>query len=259
MDVTGWSLDGSHRRELRRKIRTIEKAGITLDRHHPGTLPLDAMASVAEVWHTAKGHQQSFSMGHWEPRFNARHAAISAQGPRGMIAFATFWQSGDGKEWMLDLMRQGQDVPNGTMHAILAEAAKMAHEAGARRLNLCMAPLSGLDRCSPITPVSRLAQRYYDTQNHRHGLQGMRRFKEIFCPSWTPRYVAGATWLHVAEAMAAAHHLVNGSAGTEVRTEERATARSPLLALPGDAPIRFDDEAELETLDLSETAMARRA
>ena len=255
VDVTGWSLDGSHRRELRRKIRTVEKAGITLERHRPGTLPLDAMAPVAEAWHAAKGHQQTFSMGHWEPRFNARHAGITAHGSDGMIAFATFWTSGDGREWMLDLMRQGPDVPNGTMHAILAEAAGMAHGAGARRLNLCMAPLSGLDRCSPVTPLSRLAQRYYETRNHRHGLQGMRRFKEIFSPSWTPRYVAGATWLHVAEAMAAAHHLVNDGAWPE----ERATARSPLLALPGDAPIPFEDEGKPATPDLSETAMARRA
>ena len=190
------------------------------------------MAHVARAWHDSKGGQQSFSMGHWAPAFNRRHMAVTAWQGESLIAFATVWVSGDGREWMLDLMRQRPEAPNGTMYAIMAEAIAMASEGGASSFNLCMAPLSGLDRADPPGLLSRLGHRAYTGLNHRHGLQGMRRFKEVFRPDWSARYLAVPHPLILPEALLAARQLVH----RQTAPGECGGLRTPWLApLPGAA------------------------
>lgn len=230
IDLSDWSLDGSARRELRRKCRSAGKAGLSLARHLPGTHPGAEMAEVAEAWRAMKGGEQSFSMGHWQPGFNARHMAVSAWHQNRLIAFATVWTSGDGTEWMLDLMRQLPEVPNGAMHALLVEAIEMAKEAGAQRFNLCMAPLSGLEQADPVTRLSRAAHRVYADMNHRHGLQGMQRFKDIFRPEWMTRHVAVPKMLLLPEALLASYLLVHRQAAPAESTSLRTPWMRPLGA-----------------------------
>ncbi|MGR3804409.1 bifunctional lysylphosphatidylglycerol flippase/synthetase MprF [Marinibacterium profundimaris] len=232
VSLPGWSPEAPARRELRRKTRGARKAGVTLRRHRPGAHPVEEMAHVARAWHDSKGGQQSFSMGHWAPAFNRRHMAVTAWQGESLIAFATVWVSGDGREWMLDLMRQRPEAPNGTMYAIMAEAIAMASEGGASSFNLCMAPLSGLDRADPPGLLSRLGHRAYTGLNHRHGLQGMRRFKEVFRPDWSARYLAVPHPLILPEALLAARQLVH----RQTAPGECGGLRTPWLApLPGAA------------------------
>ena len=240
IDLDRWTPDGRDRREFRRKIKGVAKSGVVLRRHPAGRHPAEAMAGVASAWRAAKGAEQSFSMGHWDPAFNARHMAVGAWRGEEMIGFASFWVSGDGTEWMLDLMRQRGDAPNGAMYAILAEAIAAAQEAGARRFNLCMAPLSGLERAEPATLFSRLAHRLYTGHNARHGLQGMRRFKDVFRPDWTPRHLAVARALDLPEALLAAHRLVQGGGCPQ----ERDTPRTPWLPPVPGAAQAVDAKAE---------------
>jgi len=246
--LADWKLDGSPRRELRRKIRSAQKAGVTLLHHPPGAHPVDEMAEVARAWHDAKGREQSFSMGHWDPAFNSRHDAVSAWRDDRMIAFATFWISGDGSEWMLDLMRQVPDAPNGTIYAILAEAIAVARESGAASFNLCLAPLSGLNRedgADRASLLSRLGHRIYDRLNHRHGLQGMRRFKDVFRPDWTARYLAVPSRLALPEALLAAYRLVQ-SPGDVLACETPRTPWLRPLAGPSDPDLLDPDDTDTQ-------------
>lgn len=227
VDAADWTLDTPDRRELRRKCRKVDKAGITITHHFPMEQPLSEMSRIAEAWCDAKDdREQSFSMGHWSRAFVARHVAICAWQEDRLIAFLTLWQSGDGSEWMLDLMRQLPDVPNGTMHRLLAEAISMAQEHGARRFNLCMAPLSGLKDCKPVTLFSHLGNHIYVTRDQDHGLQGIRRFKEIFRPEWETRYLAVRSVTAMPEALLAATRLVHRQSNPIDATE-----RHPVLAL----------------------------
>ncbi|MFK7942527.1 MAG: bifunctional lysylphosphatidylglycerol flippase/synthetase MprF [Paracoccaceae bacterium] len=241
--LAGWTLDGRERRELRRKSRGIDKLGIVVRRHLPNELPVEAAAGIAGSWKTEKsGQEQTFSMGHWDPRFAARHFATTAWDGERLIAFATFWVSGDGREWMLDLMRQGPDAPNGTMHRLIVEAADMAAHEGAQQFNLCMAPLSSLEHYEPVTMFSRLGSYLCAKYNHRHGLQGLRRFKEIFRPDWAPRYLALRSWSHMPEALFAARQLVGGAGDPQAQE----TDRSPVLMLPKVWPELADPDSDVD-------------
>ena len=226
IDLALWSLDGSARRELRRKLKTARKANLSMRRYLPGEHPVDEMAEVAHAWRDQKGSEQGFSMGCWQPEFNGRHVAICAFRQGKIVAFSTIWVSADGKEWMLDLMRQVPDAPNGAIYAVLVEAIEMAREAQATSFNLCMAPFSGLKNCASGTWLSRLFAWLYNRFNHRHGLHGMRRFKEVFRPEWSQRYLAVPNALAVPEVLIAAHALVHRG-GDILAAHE--TPRTPCL------------------------------
>lgn len=128
-------------------------------------------------------------MGAWLPDFVARHHAFVARIDGRAAAFLTRWRSGRGEEWMVDLMRQTQDAPDGVMHALMLSAIEAAGADGAAGFNLCMSPLSGLDRLGPVTPLSRVLRHVDERGAARQGLKGLRRFKETYRPGWPPRHL----------------------------------------------------------------------
>lgn len=213
LDLATFDLTGSRRRELRRKTRQAAKAGIEILRHAPGAAPLDALAEVARLWRAAKqGRERSFSTGHFDPVYLARFPIFEARQAGRTCAFISLWVSGDGSEWALDVMRTRSDVPSGTMHALVTEAALAARAAGARRFNLCMAPLSGLEDSDGR--LERLGSAIYRHGRRFHGLQGLRQFKSTFRPEWEPRYLAHRTGPSVIGAAFAAYRLCRKTPGT---------------------------------------------
>ncbi len=225
LDVGGFDIAGRERRELRRKCRAAEKAGVTVEVFEPGSAPLGEMAGVAAAWCDAKdGPELSFSMGHWDPQFNSRHVAVVARLQGRVIAFITLWTSGDGTEWMLDLMRNAPGAPSGTMHRLVAAAIDAARERGAERFNLCAAPLSGLNREGETSLVSRIGHHFYEKYEARHGLQGLRRFKEMYRPRWSMRSVAAEGPVAMVEALWTAHLLVSRKSSHDIKGFDRVIA-----------------------------------
>lgn len=165
-----FSSDGSERRQLRRKLRQAEKAGVSVS--EPAALPLFEMENVAQGWAERCGGERGFSMGRFTPEHvSAQRCFIAMQADR-LVAFATF-HSTEG-EWVLDLMRSTEDMPDGTMHALVHEALIAAKAEGVERLSLAAMPLAnptGLTRALPD-----------------HG--GLRRFKLSFAPQLAPLYIA---------------------------------------------------------------------
>jgi phosphatidylglycerol lysyltransferase len=71
-----------------------------------------------------------------------------------------------------------------------------------------MAPLSGLERLAPVTPLSRIGRLLFERADGRRGLAGLRRFKDSFRPDWTPRYLAARGPWGAVGALLAARALV---------------------------------------------------
>jgi phosphatidylglycerol lysyltransferase len=210
LDPREFRIDTPTRRELRRKLAQARKAGATIHRHAPGAAPLTRLAAVAAAWRAAKGgREMTFSMGRFDPGFVADHAVIEARVGDATVAFLTVWRAPTGAEHAIDLMRALPDAPQGVMHLLTAEAIAAAAESGAARFSLCMAPLSGLDRLRPAAGLSRALRALHDAKGDPYGLQGLRRFKESFRPTWTPRYVAAPGPLGPLRCLLAARGLVH--------------------------------------------------
>ena len=171
-------------RQLRRKLRKAEEAGIVIRPARPQDLA--ECLWIAAVWDEAHGGERGFSMGGVDgllrglgPVFVATRAT---DGPSGdVLAFVSFLAGK--REWSLDLMRHGADLPDGTMYALVHAAIIAAKAARVPRLSLAAVPalLNHLPACPERLRV------WADRQS---GAAGLRQFKSAFAPGYEPRYLA---------------------------------------------------------------------
>lgn len=165
-----FSESGSNHRQLRRKLRHAEKAGISV-RPAPPNLPLAQMAALDLAWQNRHGNAHGTTMGRFEANYLATQRVFLAWKQERIIGFVSLHVAKT--EWCLDLIRICPNAPDGTGHILLRAAIAAAKEDEIPRLSLAAVP------------------------DHRYAArmdQGLRRFKACFAPDWQPRYMACPTW-----------------------------------------------------------------
>ena len=176
---------GSSFRQLRRKLRNAEKAGLSVEPAW-SDLPLRQMAEVDALWTQQHGAARGTTMGQFEPSYVAIQVTFLAWLDDRLIGYMTFHRAAD--EWCLDLVRQIPGAPDGTGHALVRAAIEAAREVGVSRLSLA------------AVPDHRFAHRFD---------KGLRQFKSCFAPQWEARYIAAPTWPQMALALAEMIRLVH--------------------------------------------------
>ncbi len=176
IDPQGWRPEGRAFRQLRRKLRKAEQAGVTIHRLPPGApLPLAEMARINARWTARRGGERGFSMGVFDPAA-LRHGEIYLARQEGrLVGFLTLMRSDSAR--VLDLMRQSDAAPDGTMHLALAHAIEEARRAGLSRLSLAALPAPGTGFVA--RQIARIG-----------GAAGLAQFKQCFAPRWRPLYLA---------------------------------------------------------------------
>lgn len=195
LDPRSFDLAQPARRQLRRKLRQADRAGITCKR--AATLPLAAMARIDAQWCARQGGARGFSMGRFDPEYLTHHQVFLAwQGDR-LAGFVSFHASAH--ELCLDLMRSADDAPQGTMHALVAQAIFTAARNGRRRLSLAALPArsaraDALPASFPASFLARLldrpARRLQAAVFAAAGGPGLTQFKAAFAPRLEPLYMA---------------------------------------------------------------------
>ena len=178
-------LKGASYRQLRRKLRQAEKAGISIDAPAAHDLPLTEMRRIAHAWEDAHGVARGFSMGRFEEGYVAEQKVLLACTDKGCVGFITLHRSA--REWCLDLMRVLPDAPDGTMHALVNRAIELAREDDIPCLSLAAVPA----RPEGCHPVENTIRRKFD--KHANG-PGLRQFKQCFAPRWQPLFMAAPGW-----------------------------------------------------------------
>lgn len=159
----------SHR-QLRRKLRHAEKAGVRVLRA-AAPLPIAQMAAVHREWTAAQGRERGWSMGQFDPALLSNQAVFLACRDGQLLGFVSFHRGRS--DWSLDLMRHRTEIPDGTMHALMTAAFDLARSEGVPCVSLASVPdLPGV--------LGRLG-------NSRGA--GLRQFKQSFGPRWAPRYI----------------------------------------------------------------------
>lgn len=177
----GFSTDGSSRRQLRRKLRQAQKAGVSISLAG-SALPLDEMDRIARCWRDQRGGERGFSMGIWNPA-TLPHAQVFLAHRNGqLIGFITLHKNP--QEQVLDLMRLQKDAPDGTMHLLVHAAIERAAIEGCPRLSLAAVPLGKQDHEPMLFHMLR------DRLDRTSGAAGLRQFKTSFAPRWETLYAA---------------------------------------------------------------------
>jgi len=184
IDAGGFTLDGAHHRQLRRKLRHAEKSGLVIARAD-NRLPLCDMAQVDRAWKSGHGPARGTSMGQFAPEYLTQQWVFLARFNGQLVGFVTFHVTES--ELCLDLMRARPDLPDGTMQALIVAAITAAKTTGIDRLSLAALPATG-------TPNRPRECALRDWLNRTWGAGGLRQFKLAFAPRLEPLYLAAPTW-----------------------------------------------------------------
>ncbi|MEZ5715183.1 MAG: phosphatidylglycerol lysyltransferase domain-containing protein [Paracoccaceae bacterium] len=182
IDPARFDLDTPARRQLRRKLRQAEKAGLRITR--PDPLPLAAMARVDAEWRARQGGARGLTMGRFDAAYLSHHQVFLAWSGGALQGFVSFHVTAH--ELCLDLMRSADDAPPGTMHALVAQAIAQAAACGRRRLSLASIPARGR---APGPLERRLRAAVFTAA----GGAGLAQFKLSFAPRLEPLYLAAPT------------------------------------------------------------------
>jgi len=209
--LADFSLEGSHRKDLRqahnRGLREECRFEIVPAAAVEPLLP--KLRSISDAWLGIKhGHEKSFSLGSFDESYLKRCPCAVVRRNDTIVAFANVWATADKSELSIDLMRYlpephkrqpspgGADVgvppfaPSGVMEFLFAELMLWGKAQEYAWFSLGMAPFSGIaDR--PLAPLwNRAAGLVFRHGEHFYSFEGLRSYKDKFCPVWTPKYLA---------------------------------------------------------------------
>ncbi|MBJ3774225.1 bifunctional lysylphosphatidylglycerol flippase/synthetase MprF [Acuticoccus mangrovi] len=204
VDLGAFSLAGSRAARHRQRIARAERAGLRFELLCAADVPerLGALKAVSDTWlQRQKGREKGFSLGFFDAAYLARfdHAVLRLDGAP--VAFASLWRTADGRSAAIDLMRHVPGLPHGAMDYLFLSLLGAMKAAGVERLNLGMAPLSGLTAHRLAPAWSRLGDSIFRHGSQLYNFRGLRAFKEKFDPEWCPRYLAHTGGFSAARAL----------------------------------------------------------
>jgi phosphatidylglycerol lysyltransferase len=218
VDLSRFSLETPQLRSVRKSMRVAARSGATFRIVPAAAVPviLDRLETISNEWMAAKNHQEKgFSLGRFNRDNLCNFDVALVMVEERIVAFANLWLTADRNEASVDLMRQANDAPAGSMDFLFANLLIWARDRGYRRFTLGMVPLSGIEgrRLAPAwAKAAALIFRHGETF---YGFRGLRSYKEKFAPRWEPRYVAGPQGIGFIQALHDVSRLIgNGEPGT---------------------------------------------
>jgi len=213
VDLTAFTLEGSHARNYRQVIRRLEKDGATFRILSPEQVAgvIEQLQTVSDDWLKVRaGAEKGFSLGFFKPDYLVRFPVAVIERAGRIVAFATLWPGPQHVELSVDLMRFDHGAPRDVMEALFVHVMIWGKEQGYRWFSLGMAPLSGFET-SPVAPLwNRLAAFLYEHGETVYNFQGLRAYKEKFNPVWQPRYLAYPGGLRLPRVLADVSALIAG-------------------------------------------------
>jgi phosphatidylglycerol lysyltransferase len=216
VDLKRFSLEGTAARPLRYAERRAAREGATFDIVPAAELPavIDELGDISSRWLEAKGSKEKgFSIGRFDTAYIGRFDFAVVRWHDRIVAFANIWTTGDKSELSVDLMRQEEETPYGTMDFLFVRLMQWGQAQGYGWFNLGVAPLSGLEarRLAPLW--SKLGALLYQHGNGLYGFEGLRAYKEKFSPEWEGRFVAGPQGVSFARALIDLQALIGSGGG----------------------------------------------
>ncbi|TPE52125.1 bifunctional lysylphosphatidylglycerol flippase/synthetase MprF [Amaricoccus solimangrovi] len=213
--LTGFSLEGPARRELRRIARRGRRAGLSVEilrpPHAPGLWP--ALRRVSDAWLAQRGgRERRFAFGFFDPAY-LRGFPIAVARQRGeIVAFASLFVTRSRDGAAVDLMRHHPDAPRDAMAFLLSETMRRLSLEGYREFSLGPAPLASARGGGREADVwIRFAALIHRRGERDYDVGGVRRFRQKFAPDWRPIYLCARSVLAPTAPLADAAALIAGS------------------------------------------------
>ena len=213
VELTGFSLEGHERRDLRYAYNKMTKLGLTFSVIEPAQVEtvLVEMKRVSDAWLEGKNtREKKFSLGSFEPEYIRKMPAALITHQNKILAFANIWQGANKEELSVDLMRYMPDSPEGIMDYLFTELLLWGKSQGYKWFNFGMSPLSGLEDRQLAPLWSQAGAFLFRHGEHFYNFQGLHEYKDKFAPVWQPKYIACPRGLMLPRILANVAALVSG-------------------------------------------------
>lgn len=180
IDLHEFDLCTPARRGLRRELRKAQKAGVEIC---AGLAPFLAMEEIDAQWRARNGRARGFSMGRFSQKLLLEQRVYCAYIRGILVGYATFLHNN--RRWRLDLMRNGTDCPEGTMHSLVQHALQDAQNEDAVEFSLASVPGAGITH-----PRNLMEHLIRLTARKSTQCSSLTQFKDSFSPKWHPEFIA---------------------------------------------------------------------
>ena len=194
VDLRGFTLDGSKRKDLRQARNRAARDGFVFEvvPQADAQAILPNLKQISDAWLAQKqGEEKGFSLGAFTEDYMRNFDVAVLRNPDGkIVAFANLFRGANRHELSLDLMRYLPDAPHFAMDALFAEMMLWGAAEGFHWMSLGAAPFSGVENRELAPLWNRIGGFIYEHGEHFYRFEGLRAFKEKFDPVWTPNYLA---------------------------------------------------------------------
>jgi phosphatidylglycerol lysyltransferase len=188
-----FSLQGPRRANLRHGVKRGEREGLRFEMVAAPQVAaiLPELRAISDAWLAAQNtREKSFSLGAFEEPYVLRQPAAVARQNGRIVAFATLMAPAVQRiEAAIDLMRQCDDAPAGTMDFLFANTMLYCQAQGYQRFGLGMAPMSGMQAHQLASRWHRFGRMMFQHGEWFYNFRGLRNFKDKFDPEWEARYL----------------------------------------------------------------------
>ncbi len=213
VELSDFSLEGHHRRDLRYAYNKMIKLGLKFSIIQPADVMtnINELKKVSDSWLENKNtKEKGFSMGFFEPEYLTKMPAAIIKAEDEIIAFANIWQGADKEELSIDLMRYSSQSPEGIMDYLFTELLLWGRQEGFKWFNFGMSPFAGLEDRQLAPLWSQAGAFLFRHGEHFYNFQGLHEYKEKFAPVWQPKFIACPRGLMLPRIIANMAALVSG-------------------------------------------------
>ncbi|MXV16608.1 phosphatidylglycerol lysyltransferase domain-containing protein [Hufsiella ginkgonis] len=191
IDLRTFTLEGKERKSLRNAVNSITKKGF-LTRTYEAPIKdglIRKLKLVSDEWLKSMDREEMvFSQGMFNWAELKNQSIITLENADEQIfAFLNIIPDYAEGEATYDMIRKTVDAPGGNMDVLILELIRYCKEKGYHRLNMGLAPLSGIGAARDF-PEHTIKFAYEKVKQFRH-FRGLRSFKEKFDPCWQNKYL----------------------------------------------------------------------
>lgn len=191
IDLNTFSLEGGKMKSIRNAMNKVENSGYHLKIYQP---PLKSglvqkLQQVSEEWlRTYKREELVFSQGLFHPELIRQNFVLTVENEEEkVVAFVNLIPDKVPGEGTFDLIRKSDDAPNGAIDYLHIKMFQYFKQLGYTRVNLGMAPMSGIDKAGKIS--EKTIKFAYDNFRQFEHYKGLREYKDKFFPYWVNKYL----------------------------------------------------------------------
>lgn len=209
VDVATFSLDGRDHKSLRNALKRVEVGGYVTHVHEPPLRDglVQQLRAVSDEWLRIEGiTESSFSQGVFQATDIRQQPIVTVENAGGKVmAFANIIPDYAPGEGTYDLIRKTADAPSGVSDVLLVGLIRYGQRRGWQRLNLGLAPLSGIDEAQDV--AEQAVKLAYERIRAFAHLKGLRAFKEKYATEWRNKYLVYSEDLDLLQASVALHRV----------------------------------------------------